>query len=278
MAKLSAATAETHTLTAAEKKAAKLSAAETPTSTAAEKKAAKMSSSNNDELVKFLISCIRHGVNGKIDFDAVAKECDIVSKGAAAKRWERLLKAHNIVPAAALNPRDASVASVKRTKAAGTPKKEVNPKGIKAAAEKKRKEIESRIRFTDSEDDEVPSPLAYKNKHKRIKLEVKDIKKGPIVKTEGGIDIDANGNRHIHHTVLPFKRESSSEESARGVLPPSTQPALDPSLKYQDNDLLEQYVTSSSLEQTSASPAAPVESSPASAVKAKKESVVIDVD
>lgn len=66
MAKLSAATAETHTLTAAEKKAAKLSAAETPTSTAAEKKAAKMSSSNNDELVKFLISCIRHGVNGKV--------------------------------------------------------------------------------------------------------------------------------------------------------------------------------------------------------------------
>ncbi|KAL8773786.1 MAG: hypothetical protein Q9194_004242 [Teloschistes cf. exilis] len=253
----------------------KFPAADTPTPIAAEKKAAKMSSSNHEDLVKFLISCIRHGVNGKIDFDAVAKECDIVSKGAAAKRYERLLKAHNIIPAAALNPRDASVASVKRTKGA-TSKKEKDPKDVKAAAEKKRKEIEGRIRFTDDEDDEEPTPTAHKNK--RVKLEGK----APIVKTEGGLDIDANGKKHIHHTVMPLKRESSSEESANEALPPSTQPVtypLDPSLKYQDNDLLEQYVTSSSLEQDSSSPIAPAKSEPATTpVKAEPESVVIDVD
>ncbi|KAI4237623.1 MAG: hypothetical protein LQ352_007933 [Teloschistes flavicans] len=248
----------------------KVLAADFPGPTAAEKKAAKMSSSSNDELVKFLISCIRHGVNGKIDFDAVAKECDIVSKGAAAKRYERLLKAHNIIPAAALNPRDASVASVKRSKPA-TPK-EKDPKEVKATAEKKRKEIEGRIRFTEDEDDEEPTP-----KPKRVKLEGK---KASIVKTEGGLDIDANGKKHIHHTVMPLKRESSSsEESVNEISLPGTQQQvaypLDPSLKYQDNDLLEQYdITSSSTEKGSSPPV--IET--AAPVKAEQESVVIEDD
>ncbi|MCJ1244214.1 hypothetical protein MMC30_001412 [Trapelia coarctata] len=51
---------------------------------------------NNDEQFKFLISCIRWSNNGKVDFTEVAKECKIVTKGAAAKRYERLMKAHNI--------------------------------------------------------------------------------------------------------------------------------------------------------------------------------------
>ncbi|KGQ08565.1 hypothetical protein BBAD15_g6080 [Beauveria bassiana D1-5] len=42
--------------------------------------------------VRFLISCIRHSNGGKVDFDAVAKELDIVTRAAAAKRYERLLK------------------------------------------------------------------------------------------------------------------------------------------------------------------------------------------
>ncbi|PYI19291.1 hypothetical protein BO86DRAFT_409322 [Aspergillus japonicus CBS 114.51] len=53
-----------------------------------------------DDQVQFLLSCIRNATGGgKIDFANVAKECDIVSKGAAAKRYERLLKANNIAPA-----------------------------------------------------------------------------------------------------------------------------------------------------------------------------------
>ncbi|CAO1602227.1 hypothetical protein XANCAGTX0491_005855 [Xanthoria calcicola] len=63
-----------------------------------------------DEQFKFLIACIRHGVNGKIDWEEVAKECSIVSKGAAAKRYERLMKAHDISPQAA---REASTATPK---------------------------------------------------------------------------------------------------------------------------------------------------------------------
>ncbi|KAI9827373.1 MAG: hypothetical protein M1826_006298 [Phylliscum demangeonii] len=55
-----------------------------------------MSRGNNDEQFKFLISCIRHANNSKVDFAAVAKECGIVSKGAAAKRYERMMKAHGI--------------------------------------------------------------------------------------------------------------------------------------------------------------------------------------
>ncbi|EGX93188.1 hypothetical protein CCM_04560 [Cordyceps militaris CM01] len=50
------------------------------------------------ENVRFLVSCIGHSSNGKINFDLVAKECEIVSRGAAAKRYERLLKSFDVVP------------------------------------------------------------------------------------------------------------------------------------------------------------------------------------
>ncbi|KAK6955310.1 hypothetical protein Daesc_002943 [Daldinia eschscholtzii] len=49
-----------------------------------------------DSQFKFLIVCIKHSTAGKVDFTEVAKECEIVSKGAAAKRYERLMKAHGI--------------------------------------------------------------------------------------------------------------------------------------------------------------------------------------
>ncbi|KAK4241347.1 hypothetical protein C8A03DRAFT_30442, partial [Achaetomium macrosporum] len=45
---------------------------------------------------KFLLCCVKHSSAGKVNFDAVASELDIVSKAAAAKRYERLLKAHGI--------------------------------------------------------------------------------------------------------------------------------------------------------------------------------------
>ncbi|TDZ37807.1 hypothetical protein C8035_v001118 [Colletotrichum spinosum] len=46
--------------------------------------------------VVFLVSCIRHSSGGKVDFESVSKECNIVSKAAAAKRFERVLKAHGM--------------------------------------------------------------------------------------------------------------------------------------------------------------------------------------
>ncbi|KAF7118539.1 hypothetical protein CNMCM5793_008069 [Aspergillus hiratsukae] len=54
-----------------------------------------MAPTNPDETVQFLLSCIRYSNNGKVDFSEVAKECNIVTKGAAAKRYERLIKAYN---------------------------------------------------------------------------------------------------------------------------------------------------------------------------------------
>jgi len=49
-----------------------------------------------DDQFKFLISCIRYSHHGKVDFTAVARECNIVSKGAASKRYERMMRAHGI--------------------------------------------------------------------------------------------------------------------------------------------------------------------------------------
>ncbi|KAL8847528.1 MAG: hypothetical protein Q9221_007428 [Calogaya cf. arnoldii] len=49
---------------------------------AVEKKSTGLPISKDDQF-KFLFSCIHHGDHGKIDFEAVAKECSIVSKGAA---------------------------------------------------------------------------------------------------------------------------------------------------------------------------------------------------
>ncbi|KAI0974704.1 hypothetical protein F4678DRAFT_470087 [Xylaria arbuscula] len=51
---------------------------------------------DTDSQFRFLIACIRHSSAGKVDFEEVRKECDIISKGAAAKRYERLMKAHGI--------------------------------------------------------------------------------------------------------------------------------------------------------------------------------------
>ncbi|KKY37328.1 hypothetical protein UCDDA912_g02673 [Diaporthe ampelina] len=45
---------------------------------------------------KFLIACIKHTNAGKVDFGKVAEELSIVTKAAAAKRYERLMKAHGI--------------------------------------------------------------------------------------------------------------------------------------------------------------------------------------
>ncbi|KAI9744224.1 MAG: hypothetical protein M1818_002376 [Claussenomyces sp. TS43310] len=85
-----------------------------------------MAPTTTDEHFKFLISCIRYSNNGKVDFGEVAKECKIVSKGAAAKRYERMMKAHGIAPgAAAIKPGATPRGSAKtdRVNGSGTPLK-----------------------------------------------------------------------------------------------------------------------------------------------------------
>ncbi|KAK0740659.1 hypothetical protein B0T18DRAFT_431931 [Schizothecium vesticola] len=70
---------------------------------------------------RFLISCIKHSVAGKVDFQAVATELEIVTKAAAAKRYERLLKAHDASPRKA--PADGSAGEDTPTKKARAPRK-----------------------------------------------------------------------------------------------------------------------------------------------------------
>ncbi|KIW13776.1 hypothetical protein PV08_08967 [Exophiala spinifera] len=48
-----------------------------------------------DDQIRFLIACCKHSNYGRIDHAAVATDCGITSKGASAKRYERLLKAYS---------------------------------------------------------------------------------------------------------------------------------------------------------------------------------------
>ncbi|KAF3479820.1 uncharacterized protein GIQ15_06796 [Arthroderma uncinatum] len=57
-----------------------------------------MSRVTPEETCIFLIKCIKHSNSGKVDFGAVAEECGIVTKGAAAKRYERILKGNGVHP------------------------------------------------------------------------------------------------------------------------------------------------------------------------------------
>ncbi|KAI9774801.1 MAG: hypothetical protein M1840_000017 [Geoglossum simile] len=81
-----------------------------------------MPTPSNEDQFKFLISCIRYSNNGRVDFGEVASECGIVSKGAAAKRYERMMKAHGIATAA--SPSKCSNSSpTKRKSPKGSPSK-----------------------------------------------------------------------------------------------------------------------------------------------------------
>ncbi|KAL8729258.1 MAG: hypothetical protein Q9166_004879 [cf. Caloplaca sp. 2 TL-2023] len=143
-----------------------------------------------DEQFKFLIACIRHSNNGKINFDEVAKECTIISKGAAAKRYERLMKAHDIHPQAPPNPRDASVASAKKLKAANAKESKTgSAKAANAAAAKKRKALEADSAPNNEEDDEEPSQAAKK---KKFKKEVKSEPKIEAETEEAGVKAEDN--------------------------------------------------------------------------------------
>ncbi|KAI9835960.1 MAG: hypothetical protein M1837_003572 [Sclerophora amabilis] len=82
-----------------------------------------MAPSSNDEQFKFLISCIRNANNSKVDFAEVAKECGIVSKGAAAKRYERMMKAHGINNPGGIATRSAPAPAGSRRDNSGSAKK-----------------------------------------------------------------------------------------------------------------------------------------------------------
>ncbi|CRG89780.1 hypothetical protein PISL3812_06819 [Talaromyces islandicus] len=71
----------------------------------------------NDQ-IEFLLSCIRHSNYGQVDFDHVVKECQIVSKGAAAKRLSRLFQRYPAVS----KPASGGDGNTTTTTASNTPK------------------------------------------------------------------------------------------------------------------------------------------------------------
>ncbi|KAI0518293.1 hypothetical protein F5B22DRAFT_654191 [Xylaria bambusicola] len=139
---------------------------------------------DTDSQFRFLISCIRHSSAGKVDFEEVRKECDIISKGAAAKRYERLMKAHGIAPNSAAN------GVKKEDKDPETPKK------AKSRATKKRK-----LQEVDEDETDVEEPI----KEEVIKGEFKH--EDAIVKTECP-------NNHLSSATPLYHVPSHSESTS----------------------------------------------------------------
>ncbi|KAF6820020.1 hypothetical protein CSOJ01_01088 [Colletotrichum sojae] len=81
--------------------------------------------------VTFLVHCIKYSNNGRVDFDSVAKELNIASKAAAAKRFERLLKGYGMKPSDLQKPGGA--ATLPTTQSPGTPKTKSTGKRSAAA-------------------------------------------------------------------------------------------------------------------------------------------------
>ncbi|KAE8381080.1 hypothetical protein BDV26DRAFT_289780 [Aspergillus bertholletiae] len=104
------------------------------------------------EQIEFLLSCVRHTNSGKVDFEEVAKECNIVSKGAAglkkinenlsAKRYERLSKGRNTGSGGGSSA-GSPVPSPKKTTKSPVAKRKTVPKTAvsKKAATKKGKKM-----------------------------------------------------------------------------------------------------------------------------------------
>ncbi|GAB1204221.1 hypothetical protein APSETT445_002870 [Aspergillus pseudonomiae] len=95
----------------------------------------------DSEQIEFLLSCVRHANGGKVDFGEVAKECSIVSRGAAAKRYERLSKGRSNAPGG--SSADTPTPSPKKTTKSSVAKRKTAPKpaASKKAAAKKGKEM-----------------------------------------------------------------------------------------------------------------------------------------
>ncbi|KAL9126131.1 MAG: hypothetical protein Q9217_004775 [Psora testacea] len=121
---------------------------------------------SSEDQFKFLISCIRHSDNGKVDFQKVAHECTIVTKAAAAKRYERMMKAHGIHPSQHTSPSFGgnSLAPTARGKATTSAK---SPKSKK----RKREKVEETDSERAIEDDKTFPTAADLKIEKKIKSE-----------------------------------------------------------------------------------------------------------
>ncbi|KAL2205301.1 hypothetical protein CC79DRAFT_1359296 [Sarocladium strictum] len=103
-----------------------------------------MSKQDPTDQVKFLVSCIGHTSNGRPDFQAVANELGIVSKAAAQKRYERMLKANGVTAKPA--SKDGSNSDEKSPKTSPKRKSNGDAKPKRPAAKKVKAESSSPAR------------------------------------------------------------------------------------------------------------------------------------
>ncbi|KAJ8071511.1 hypothetical protein OCU04_001830 [Sclerotinia nivalis] len=207
-----------------------------------------MAPASNEEQFKFLISCIRYSNNGKVfplfpplhfavylllnhhltvlskkntkiaqvDFGRVAKECNIVTKGAAAKRYERMMRSHGIAPnAASIKPAPSSSSSSSAPTSASR---------NKASSSKKRKFSAEEENIDDEE--ETSNRVVSKS---RLKREVKN---------EMGTHVNAN------HAIV--KEEGYREDSPSAQLQEGLQMGLGAGLCDVNRELVGYYSGGSS--------------------------------
>ncbi|RGP64140.1 hypothetical protein FSPOR_8158 [Fusarium sporotrichioides] len=134
-----------------------------------------MSKQEPIDQVKFLVSCIGHTSNGRPDFQAVADELDIVTKAAAQKRYERMLKAHGIARPGALAAANNSDGKTDTPPATPTKRK---AKGETAGSAKKPRTPRAKAKKESDDDEEEPKPKpkasATKRKVKKEEEEKKE--------------------------------------------------------------------------------------------------------
>ncbi|EGS23900.1 uncharacterized protein CTHT_0006090 [Thermochaetoides thermophila DSM 1495] len=151
-----------------------------------------------------------------VNFAAVAEELNIVSKAAAAKRYERLLKAHGINPA---SPRKNAATKTEEEGEPSTPSK-------------KRKRATARNTTASKEDDEAQASKTPTKRGKKaakeetaVKEESSDVKDEQDIKEES--DSDANVKKESSEGLsTPPSSSSSQPHPPRPPQPQTPNPGL----------------------------------------------------
>ncbi|PTB79227.1 hypothetical protein M440DRAFT_1436563 [Trichoderma longibrachiatum ATCC 18648] len=129
-----------------------------------------MSKQDPAEQVRFLVSCIGHTTNGRPDFTLVAQELGIVSKAAAQKRYERMLKANGVSASSKKASGDDDL-----TTPASTPVKRKPAAGDGGSAKKKTKATKKEESDDDMKDVKpVVRARAPRTPKKEVKKEPKE--------------------------------------------------------------------------------------------------------
>ncbi|KAH0494331.1 hypothetical protein TgHK011_000953 [Trichoderma gracile] len=147
-----------------------------------------MSKQDPAEQVRFLVSCIGHTTNGRPDFTLVAQELGIVSKAAAQKRYERMLKANGVSASSKKASGDDDL-----TTPASTPVKRKPAAGDGGSAKKKTKGAKKEESDDDMKDVKpVVRARAPRTPKKEFKKEPKEEPVSPASDmADSGADSDA---------------------------------------------------------------------------------------